>query len=406
MFAMAVIRPFRAVRPVPASAPRVAAVPYDVVDTEEACALAGGNPLSFLHVSRAEIDLPSGTDPHDDLVYRTAAERYRALKRDAPFVMESAPALYLYHLESSGHGQTGLAACYSLDEYDSNIIKKHERTRKDKEDDRTRHLVELRAQTGPVFLAHRPHPRVDELSRRVRASTEPLVDFTALDGVRHAIWKVDSAAVSAFVDAFTAIDALYIADGHHRAASAARARDVVRDSDEAGCFLAVAFPSDQLRILPYNRVVRDLKGMTPEHFLGEVARSFTMKSGPATPFEKGEVSMYVAGKWYTVDLESGGIAGTGVIDRLDGNVLQERLLKPILGIQDVRTDKRIDFVGGAKGTQTLEQLVDSGKMAVAFSMHPVSIVELMDVSDAGEIMPPKSTWFEPKLRDGLLIHEI
>ncbi|HET9467727.1 MAG TPA: DUF1015 family protein [Vicinamibacterales bacterium] len=403
---MAVIRPFRAVRPAPASAPRVAAVPYDVVDTEEARALAGGNPLSFLHVSRAEIDLPAGTDPHDDVVYRTAAERYRALKHDAPFVVEPEPALYLYHLESNGHGQTGVAACYSLDEYDRNVIKKHERTRKDKEDDRTRHIVELRAQTGPVFLAHRPHKTVDDLSKRVRSTTEPLVDFVALDGVRHAIWKVDSAMVPALVDAFTAIDALYIADGHHRAASAARARETVRDSDEAGCFLAVAFPSDQLRILPYNRVVRDLRGMTAEHFLGEVARTFAMKSGPATPSEKGEVSMYVAGKWYTVDLESAGALGAGVIDRLDGNVLQERLLKPILGIQDVRTDKRIDFVGGAKGTQTLEQLVDRGRMAVAFSMYPVSIVELMDVSDAGEIMPPKSTWFEPKLRDGLLIHEI
>ena len=403
---MAVIRPFRAVRPAPAAAPRVAAVPYDVVDTEEARALAGGNPLSFLHVSRAEIDLPAGTDPHDDVVYRTAAERYRALKHEAPFVVESEPALYLYHLESNGHGQTGLAACYSLDEYDRNVIKKHERTRRDKEDDRTRHIVELRAQTGPVFLAHRPHRKVTELAKHVRRATEPLVDFVALDGVRHAIWKVDSTTVPALVDAFTAIDALYIADGHHRAASASRARDAVRDSDEAGCFLAVAFPSDQLRILPYNRVVRDLRGMKPEHFLGEVARAFMMKSGPPTPAQKGEASMYVAGRWYTVDLESGGPAGTGVIDRLDGNVLQERLLKPILGIQDVRTDKRIDFVGGAKGTQALEQLVDSGRMAVAFSMYPVSIVELMDVSDAGEIMPPKSTWFEPKLRDGLLIHEI
>ena len=212
--------------------------------------------------------------------------------------------------------------------------------------------------------------------------------------------------VPEFVAAFKSVDALYIADGHHRAASAARARDAIRDSDEVHSFLAVAFPSDQLRILPYNRVVRDLKGMTPKHFLGEVARAFAMKSGPAIPSEKGEVSMYVDGRWYTVDLESAGVPGAGVLDALDGNVLQERLLKPILGIQDVRTDSRIDFVGGAKGTKTLEQLVDSGRMAAAFSMYPVSIVELMEVSDAGEIMPPKSTWFEPKLRDGLLIHEI
>jgi uncharacterized protein (DUF1015 family) len=402
---MAVIRPFRAVRPVPAAAPRVAAVPYDVVDTEEARALAAESPLSFLHVSRSEIDLPAGIDPHDDVVYRTAADRYRVLKHEAPFVRETDPSIYLYHLELDGHGQTGVAASYSLAEYDANVIKKHERTRKDKEDDRTRHIVELRAQTGPVLLAHRPNTAIDALSRRARAG-EPLVDFTAVDGVRHAIWKVDSQHTHAFVDAFKAIDALYIADGHHRAASAGRARDVLRESEDAGFFLAVAFPSDQLRILPYNRVVRDLKGMTPEHFLGEVERRFTMRSGSATPRKKGDVSMYVGGQWHTVDLVSAGATGTSVIDTLDGNVLQERLLRPILGIQDVRTDKRIDFVGGAKGTHTLEQLVDSGRMAVAFSMYPVSIVELMDVSDAGEVMPPKSTWFEPKLRDGLLIHEI
>jgi uncharacterized protein (DUF1015 family) len=403
---MAVIRPFRAIRPDPSAAPRVAAVPYDVVDTEEARALAGGNPLSFLHVSRAEIDLPPDTDPHDDRVYRAAAERYRDLKGRAPFVEDQEPGVYLYHLDADGHAQTGVAACYSLDDYEHGVIKKHERTRKDKEDDRTRHIVELRAQTGPVFLAHRPNASIDELARRVRAGSAPLVDFTALDGVRHAVWPVEGQYVPAFVEAFRSVEALYIADGHHRAASAARAREAVRDSSESDFFLAVAFPSDQLRILPYNRVVRDLNGMTAEDFLREVARSFTITSGAATPETKGNVSMYVAGQWHTVYLESVGVPRGSVIDTLDGNVLQERLLKPILGIQDVRTDKRIDFVGGVKGTHMLEQLVDSGKMAVAFSMYPVSIVDLMDVSDAGEIMPPKSTWFEPKLRDGLLIHEI
>ncbi|HUP39109.1 MAG TPA: DUF1015 family protein [Vicinamibacterales bacterium] len=403
---MAVIRPFRAVRPDPAAAPLVAAVPYDVVDTDEARALAGGNPLSFLHVSRAEIDMPTGTDPHADDVYRTAAKRYRELKRAAPFVEDVDPTLYLYHLDANGHGQTGLAACYSLADYDSDIIKKHERTRKDKEDDRTRHIVELRAQTGPVFLAHRPIAQVDDLARRIRSTEQAIVNFAAPDGVRHAIWKVAPQLVPAFVEALASVDALYIADGHHRAASAARARESVRDSDEANYFLAVAFPSDQLRILPYNRVVRDLKGMTPEHFVAQVAKTFTMTGGAATPSRKGEVSMYVAGVWYTLDLESAGKSGSSVIDTLDGNVLQERLLTPILGIQDVRTDKRIDFVGGARGTHALERLVDGGKMAVAFSMYPVSLAELMDVSDAGEIMPPKSTWFEPKLRDGLLIHEI
>jgi uncharacterized protein (DUF1015 family) len=403
---MATVRAFRALRPSPAAAPFVAAVPYDVVDTEEARALAAGRPLSFLHVSRAEIDLPPGVDPHADLVYSTAAERYRTLKREAPLLQDDEPSYYLYHLHSEGHGQTGVAACYSLDEYGNNVIKKHERTRKDKEDDRTRHIVELRAQTGPVFLTYRPSAVIDELSRRVRSHDEPLVEFEALDGVRHAIWRLDPRDGEALAQAFAGVKALYIADGHHRAASAARAREALDDSGEAGFFLAVAFPSDQVRILPYNRVVRDLNGMSPEHFLGEVARHFAMRRGPATPEEKGEISMYVGGAWYFVDLESAGVRSTGVIDSLDCNVLQERLLTPILGITDVRTDPRIDFVGGVKGTRTLEQLVDSGKAAVAFSMYPVSVVELMDVSDAGAIMPPKSTWFEPKLRDGLLIHEI
>ena len=403
---MALIRPFRAVRPDPAAAPRVAAVPYDVVDVEEASALAAGNPLSFLHVSRPEIDFPAGTDPHDDRVYRAAAERYRVLKQEAPFLEEAEPSLYLYHLAVNGHGQTGIAGCFSVDEYETGVIKRHERTRKDKEDDRTRHIVDLRAQSGPVFLVHRVNDAVAELSKRVRSSREPLVKFAASDGVEHTVWRLDRPDVQTLEHAFASIDALYIADGHHRAASAARARSALQDSREAGFFLAVAFPEDHVRILPYNRVVRDLNGMTPEHFLGEIARRFQMTPGPASPPEKGQVSMYVAGKWQVVDLESAPGPGSGIIDGLDCNVLQEQLLRPMLGIQDVRTDKRIDFVGGARGTRALEQMVDAGRAAVAFSMYPVSVLELMAVSDAGEIMPPKSTWFEPKLRDGLLIHEI
>ena len=401
---MAVIRPFRAVRPDPHAASRVAAVPYDVVDAEEARALAAGNPLSFLHVSRAEIDLPDA-GAYDDRVYRTAAERYRWLKREAPFHQEAEPALYLYHLEADGHGQTGVAACFSVDEYDRDVIKKHERTRPDKEDDRTRHIVELRAQTGPVFLLHRPDPRIDELTRRVRAAIDPLVDFAALDGVRHSVWRLGASDASALGDAFASIETLYIADGHHRAASAARARDVMRDSDEANYFLAVAFPSDHVRILPYNRVVVSLNGRTPDAFLEEISRNFVTRSGPAIPEEQGQVAMYLSGAWRTIELKSG-LSGTAAIDALDAHALQEGILRPLLGIQDVRTDKRIDFVGGARGTRTLEQLVDTGKAAAAFSMHPVSVTQLMAVSDAGEIMPPKSTWFEPKLRDGLLIHEI
>jgi uncharacterized protein (DUF1015 family) len=401
---MATVRAFRALRPDPAAASRVAAVPYDVVDTEEARALAV-DPLSFLHVSRAEIDLPPNTDPHADVVYRTAAERYRSLKRAAPLVQEETPSLYLYRLDAEGHSQTGLAASYSIDEYDNDTIKKHERTRRDKEDDRTRHILELRAQTGPVFLTYRPNPTVDELTHRVKLN-EPLIDFKALDGVRHTIWLVERDETQAIEQAFACVKALYIADGHHRAASAARARQELPDSPDAAYFLGVAFPSDQVRILPYNRVVRDLNDSTPQHFLGEVARHFAMRRGPATPQHKGEVSMYVDRAWHLVDLDSAGATGPTVIDSLDCNVLQEKLLTPILGIQDIRTDPRIDFVGGVRGTNALEQMVNSGKAAVAFSLYPLSVVELMDVSDAGAIMPPKSTWFEPKLRDGLLIHEI
>jgi uncharacterized protein (DUF1015 family) len=409
---MATVRPFRALRPDPAAAPRVAAVPYDVVDTTEARALAAGNPLSFLHVSRAEVDLPPGTDAHADIVYRTAAERYRKLKREAPLVQDREPSLYLYRLETEGHSQTGVAGTYSLDEYGSDLIKKHERTRRDKEDDRTRHIVELRAQTGPVFLTYRPNASVREISQRMKAG-DPLVDFEAVDGVRHTIWRAGPDAAEALAKAFTCVKSLYIADGHHRAASASRARQAFPSgsaSDDAAFFLGVAFPADQVRILPYNRVVRDLNGRTPDAFLGEVARHFAMRRGPASPERKGELSMYVAGAWYFVDLASGETgsrtSSKSIVDSLDCNVLQERLLTPILGIEDIRTDSRIAFVGGAKGTAALEQLVDSGKAAVAFSLHPVSIVELMVVSDEGAIMPPKSTWFEPKLRDGLLVHEI
>jgi uncharacterized protein (DUF1015 family) len=285
------------------------------------------------------------------------------------------------------------------------VIKKHERTRRDKEDDRTRHIVELRAQTGPVFLTYRPNTAVETLTRQAAAG-EPLIDFTASDGVRHTIWRAERDASAEMTQAFACVKALYIADGHHRAASAARARQALRAAPDAAFFLAVAFPSDQVRIIPYNRVVRDMSGRTPQQFLSELAGHFSMRRGAATPGLKGEVSLYVDGAWHVIDLRSAGAPGPSVIDSLDCNVLQEKLLTPILGIQDIRTDRRIDFVGGARGTDALERLVDTGKAAVAFSMYPVSVDELMDVSDAGAIMPPKSTWFEPKLRDGLLIHEI
>ena len=405
---MSQIRPFRALRPEPSLASTIAAVPYDVVNTEEARALAAGNDLSFLHVSRAEIDLPADTNPYDDIVYRTAAERFAVIL--ASMVEEADPALYFYTLRMGTHEQTGLAACYSVDEYDTGLVKKHEKTRPDKEDDRTRHITELRAQTGPVFLTYKASAAVDAVAAKV-AATAPLYDVVAPDGVAHTVWKVTGADLQAVVDAFGALPATYIADGHHRAASAARARKaIVREVGkdgvvEADWFLAVAFPDNQTQVLPYNRTVKDLAGLTPEAFMAEVKKVLAVREGgPATPAKKGDCAMFLGGKWYTLDL--GAKAGTDVIGRLDVSILQDRLLDPILKIADVRTDKRIDFVGGIRGTTELETLVTAGKASVAFSMFPVSVSDLMGIADAGQIMPPKSTWFEPKLRDALLIHTI
>jgi uncharacterized protein (DUF1015 family) len=311
-----------------------------------------------------------------------------------------------------GHEQTGVAACYSIDEYDADVIKKHERTRRDKEDDRTRHMLALGAQTGPVFLTYRATADVNDIAKRVTAGA-PLFDFTAPDGVGHTIWAVRGADANALAAAFARIDALYIADGHHRAASAARARADLRargckgqplgDGADFNTMLAVAFPHDQVQILPYNRVVKDLAGLSPDGFLKAVGETFTIQPGPATPANRGEIAMYFQERWQTLKPRRTPDA-SDPIGSLDVSVLQEMLLAPILKIADVRTDKRIDFVGGIRGPAALESLVKSGKAAVAFSMFPVSVADLMAVSDAGEIMPPKSTWFEPKLADGLLSH--
>jgi uncharacterized protein (DUF1015 family) len=396
---MAKLCPFKALRPSSENAAHIAAVPYDVVSTDEAHALVGGNPVSFLRVSRAEIELPAGTNPYDDAVYDRAAANFKAL-RASSLVLEDEPSLYVYRLRMGDHTQTGLAGGFSIDEYDRDVIKKHERTRRDKEDDRTRHMLALGAQTGPVFLTYRASPAVNRIVDRA-ATGAPLFDFDAPDGVHHTIWRVGGADRDALVQAFTAIPTLYIADGHHRAASAARSRAPGEDRG----FLAVAFPHDQVQILPYNRTVKDLGGLTPDAFLQAVKATFDVQPGPASPAKRGEIAMYFNGAWHTlrprVQPDS-----NNPIAALDVSLLQDRLLTPILKIADIRTDKRIDFVGGARGTAELERLVNSGKAAVAFSLYPVSVSDLMAVSDAGEIMPPKSTWFEPKLRDGLLIHLI
>lgn len=396
---MSAIYPFRALRPAPKAAAAVASVPYDVVSTEEARALAEGNPLSFLRVSRPEIDLPAGADAHADAVYDLAAKNFARLKEQAPLVEEEAASFYVYRLHMGSHVQSGVAACFSIDEYDRGLIKKHEKTRPDKEDDRTRHMVAIGAQTGPVFLTHRSSPAVDEAVSRA-VLDDPLYDIVAPDGVRHQVWRVPAVVNAQIVEAFAALDSLYIADGHHRAASAARTRRSLagKGAGERDRVLAVAFPDNQMQVLPYNRVVRDLYGLTAGEFLASLKRRLTVTDGgPATPARKGQVAMYLAGAWHTLTLPAG-------VAALDVDILESTILEPVLGIHDVRTDKRIDFVGGIRGTSALEQLVDSKAFAVAFSMFPVSVEDLMRVSDAGEIMPPKSTWFEPKLRDGLLSH--
>ena len=398
---MSAIFPFAALRPAPRAAAEVAAVPYDVVNTDEAKALAAGNPLSFLHVSRPEIDLGPEADPHAAAVYALAAKNFATLKAEAPLVVEEAPSFYVYRLHMGDHVQSGIAACYSIDEYDRDLIKKHEKTRPDKEDDRTQHMLAIGAQTGPVFLTYRASKGVDAVVARVVSGT-PLFDFVAPDGVRHEIWQVPAAENQPLVDAFAKIDALYIADGHHRAASAARTRRslAARGAGEHDRVLAVAFPDNQMQVLPYNRVVKDLKGQTPAGFLDALHKQFAVRpGGPETPSAKGQVAMYLDGAWHTITLPTGA-------DDLDVDVLETTILQPMLGIQDVRTDQRVDFVGGIRGTKELEQLVNAGKFAVAFSLFPVSVRDLMRIADAGGIMPPKSTWFEPKLRDGLLSHLI
>ena len=396
---MARLYPFRALRPRPEVAAQVAAVPYDVVTVDEAKALADGNPLSFLRVSRPELELPAGTDPYSDAVYERAATNFATLKARS-FVVENEPSVYFYRLRMGGHTQTGLAACFSIDEYDRDVIKKHEKTRPDKEDDRTRHMKTLGAQTGPVFLTYRESADVDSISRRA-ASGAPLFDFEAVDGVRHTIWRVTGGDRDALVDAFARVPALYIADGHHRAASAARARTAGRD----GGFLAVAFPRDQVQILPYNRTVKDLGGLTPDAFLQAVGRAFSIEPGPATPARRGDIAMYFNGGWHTLrprvapdpfrrDRIARRQRAAGSVARADS---QDRRRADR---QAHRLRRRCSRDGRAR---TSGELREGGRRLFVV---PVAVADLMAVSDAGAIMPPKSTWFEPKLRDGLLINVI
>ena len=402
------IRPFQGLRPAPQLAPQVACVPYDVVDRDEAAALAAGNPLSLLHVDRAEIDLPPATDPYSDAVYAKALENFNRLRQEGALIRESGRVVYLYQQIMGAHVQTGIAAVCHIDDYENNLIKTHEKTRKDKEDDRTRLIGTISADTGPVFLTYRDTGEIDRLVNEAKRST-PLYHFTAPDGITHTVWRVEHA--EELVGDFGRVACAYVADGHHRTASAVRVGKERRaanphhtGNEEYNWFLAVLFPASQLRILPYNRCVHDLNGKTAESFVAELkAAGFTVDAATeATPPGPGEVRMRLGKEWlrvaWTPDPKADPIA------RLDVTVLQERVLAPLLGIDDPRTSKRIDFIGGIRGTGELERRVADGRAAVAFSMYPTTVEQLMDIADAGAIMPPKSTWFEPKLRSGLFIH--
>jgi uncharacterized protein (DUF1015 family) len=398
------IRPFRALRPAPGRAPDVAAPPYDVLNTEEARARAAGRPWSFLHISKPEIDLPPDTDPYAAAVYATGARNLAAQVAAGVLVRETAPAYYAYRLRMGEHVQTGLGCVGSVAAYDANRIRKHEFTRPDKEDDRVRQITALNAQTGPVLLAWPAEARLKAVLSAATAG-EPVANVTADDGVVHTVWRIDDpasvAAISASVDA---MPALYIADGHHRSAAASR----VAAASPAGArdwFLCVAFPHDEMRILDYNRLVRDLNGLDADAFLARIAADFRPEAtaGQARPARPGEFGMYLEGRWYRLAIRPELIPADPVAS-LDVSLLQDNLLGPVLGIGDPRRDKRIDFVGGIRGLSELERRVDSGEMAVAFALYPTSLTALMAVADAGQVMPPKSTWFEPKLADGLLSH--
>jgi uncharacterized protein (DUF1015 family) len=415
---MAVIRPFKALRPKKEIAHLVASVPYDVINTEEATELAKNNPLSYLHITRSEIDLSDLSDVYSAEVYLKAKENLNKLIEESHLIMDEKPYFYIYRLIMNGRAQTGIASTFSVEDYDNNIILKHEKTRKVKEDDRTNHIITTDAQTGIVFLTYRGTEKINELVEKTISTVLPEYDFIASDGIQHTIWIMPDQFNDLIISEFSNINKLYIADGHHRAKSASRAREEKMKSypshqsnEEYNFFIAVIFPAKQLQILPYNRVVSDLNGLSKEDFLNNVSEKFEVQpSTEKEPKNQKEFCMYLDKQWYYLKARNSVLASLSleksVGEKLDVSILQNFLLRPILGIDDPRTNNRIDFIGGIRGTKELEKLVDSGKADVAFSLYPVSVDDLMNISDAGEIMPPKSTWFEPKLRDGLLTHLI
>ncbi|OYP33869.1 DUF1015 domain-containing protein [Rhodopirellula sp. MGV] len=403
------VKPFRAVRPPAEKAARVASVPYDVVNRAEAAKLAEGNPESFLHVVRPDIDLPADTDPYADEIYAKAAENFRQFIDTGVLQQDEQESIFLYRQIMNGKSQIGVVACCHVDDYENNKILKHEFTRPAKEDDRTRHVMTLAANAGPVFLTYRDHEQINQ-SVESAIQSEPLFDFTAEDGVQHTVWNVDSSEI--YCKALGEVPAFYVADGHHRAASAWRAGKARREAnsnhtgeEEYNWFLTVLFPASQLNVLAYNRVLKDLNGQTAVTVRERLTDVGTLEpTDNPVPDKAGSFCIYMEGSWYKLEIADEAIDHSDPINSLDVALLEKRVIGPIFGIEDVRTDPRIDFVGGIRGTGELEQKVESGEWACAVSMYPTSIEQLMAVSDAGEVMPPKSTWFEPKLRSGLLVH--
>jgi uncharacterized protein (DUF1015 family) len=402
---MATIKPFAALRPKPELAAQICELPYDVLSSDEARAVAGRNPLSFFHVSKPEVDLPPGDDVYAPKVYAKANENFQKLIRDEALKQDSQPCFYLYRQIMGQHSQTGLVAAASCEEYLRGVIKKHELTRVDKEDDRVRHIEALNSQTGPVFLAHRSDDALDKFIAQ-KVSGKPDVDFTAADGVRHTSWTISDAGEIKFIEqAFGRIGELYIADGHHRSAAAARVFQDRRGAGGSAFFLAVIFPHNQLQILPYNRVLKDLNGYSLDQLMDILGVAFAINPDDSPlPARRHEIGFYLRGQWRTLVFRRKFLETTDVLAKLDVELLQNHVLAPVFGIENPRTSNRIHFVGGIRGTAELEKLVDSGAYACAFSMFPTGMDDLMAVADAGGIMPPKSTWFEPKLRDGMFCH--
>lgn len=411
---MAIIKAFKAVRPAQEVAEKVASVPYDVVNRNEAAELASNNPINFLRVTRSEIELDKNTDPYNESVYLKAKENFQKLIDDGHLVQDEEAKFYIYRLIMREQTQFGIAATFSVNDYDNNIIKKHEKTRKVKEDDRTNHIVTTEAQTGAVFLTYKGVDDINLIVEKTVNDNEPLYDFTTHDGVQHTIWAIPTDFNDIITFEIGKVENLYIADGHHRAASASRAQKVKRETvvnqtgaEEYNFFMAVLFPAEQLKILPYNRIVFSLNDLSESEFIENLKENFNLaETGIDSPKNKKEISMYFQKSWYTLTPNENVKAGEKIGDNLDVSILQNYLLNPVLGIEDPRTSINVDFIGGIRGTKELEKRVDSGEAKVAFSLYPVSIDDLIAISDADEIMPPKSTWFEPKLRDGLLVHKI